>query len=329
MINETLSKGFNYTDVHGLEGLRDLTKKDSEQGVDQVSKQFEALFVQMMIKSMRDASPQDELFESSQMEFYEEWYDKQLALQLSQGEGIGLAKSIKQQLQLDEGEEVSQSLKTRELLLERPLKFSNFSLNQLDVASLEPTDVKLEPIPIPSSIDMGSYIEPVLTIQSPQEFIQEVYPHAQKAAEKLGVSPEILIAQVALETGWGKHVVEGVDGETSNNLFSIKAGSDWLGNTIRRGSKEFLNGRWGEFQSDFRAYPSIEKSFEDYVEFLQNNQRYQSALNSDSDESFINQLQNSGYATDPNYARKIIAITERTGFRKQLASYAHQGLDSG
>ncbi|MBD1550662.1 flagellar assembly peptidoglycan hydrolase FlgJ [Pseudomonas typographi] len=151
---------------------------------------------------------------------------------------------------------------------------------------------------------------------SPDEFIATMLPMAQDAAERIGVSPTVLVAQAALETGWGKSILRQDDGSSSFNLFNIKAGGAWQGNSARAVTSEYEGGQMVKETAQFRAYGSYADSFHDLVNVLQNNDRYQDVLRSaDNPEQFVKELQKAGYATDPNYASKITAIA------KQLQSY--------
>ena len=119
----------------------------------------------------------------------------------------------------------------------------------------------------------------VTSWQSPQEFVSTIYSHARKAAQRLGVAPEAIIAQAVLETGWGQHVMKGMEGENSFNLFGIKADSRWDGETVRKNTLEYRNGIAAKENASFRSYPSLDRAFEDYVDFLNSNSRYESVVN--------------------------------------------------
>jgi flagellar protein FlgJ len=144
---------------------------------------------------------------------------------------------------------------------------------------------------------------------SPMAFVSSLLPYARKYAQQLNLDPKVLLAQAALETGWGKFVMRTADGISSNNLFGIKAGNDWQGPSARIQSLEYDNGQLKQIKSAFRAYDNHQQSFKDYVEFIQQGPRYQKAVQSaDSSKSYLNELQAAGYATDPDYAQKIHSI---------------------
>ncbi|MHC8355192.1 flagellar assembly peptidoglycan hydrolase FlgJ [Pseudomonas sp. LB3P81] len=151
---------------------------------------------------------------------------------------------------------------------------------------------------------------------SADQFVNTMLPMAKEAAERIGVDPRYLVAQAALETGWGKSVMRAQDGSSSHNLFGIKASSNWQGNSARAITSEFRNGAMVKETAEFRSYDSYKDSFHDLVTLLQTNNRYQDVVKSaDNPEQFVRELQKAGYATDPDYASKISQIA------KQMTSY--------
>ena len=145
-----------------------------------------------------------------------------------------------------------------------------------------------------------------------QEFVDTMLPMAQEAAKKIGVDAHYLVAQAALETGWGKSIIRERDGSTSNNLFGIKAHSSWDGDVATTLTTEYRNGKASKEAADFRSYDSFKQSFDDYVSFLQSNDRYGKALAKGGDSSqFMHELQRAGYASDPQYARKVSQIARQ------------------
>jgi peptidoglycan hydrolase FlgJ len=155
---------------------------------------------------------------------------------------------------------------------------------------------------------------------SPQEFVATMLPMAQAAAEKIGVDANYLVAQAALETGWGKSIIRQQDGSSSHNLFGIKA-ADWQGESARVLTTEYVDGKPTKASASFRAYGSFEQSFNDYVSFLQNNQRYDDALDATANpKTFVRELQRAGYATDPQYANKVAQIAKQMQTYQAVAS---------
>ncbi|MCB2254732.1 flagellar assembly peptidoglycan hydrolase FlgJ [Pseudomonas chlororaphis] len=161
---------------------------------------------------------------------------------------------------------------------------------------------------------------------SADEFVATMLPMAQQAADRIGVDPRYLVAQAALETGWGKSVMRQQDGSSSHNLFGIKAGSSWKGEQARAITSEFRNGQMVKETAEFRSYASYQDSFHDLVTLLQSNNRYQEVLKSaDNPEQFVRELQKAGYATDPNYASKISQIAKQM---KSYENYAAAGVST-
>jgi len=196
----TISSGDVYTNIQGLSTLRHEAASNSPTALRAVGKHFEALFIQMMLKSMRQASPGDPLFGGKEGELYRDLFDKQISEDLSSHGGIGLADIIVRQLQHDSRSQQTQATDV------------TTTANQ---AVLPPNNGK----------DTVSYA-------SPTDFIKAVWPHAQQAAQQLGVDPEVLVAQTALETGWGRGIIHHADGRSSHNLFGIKAGGGWKKETV-------------------------------------------------------------------------------------------------
>jgi len=161
---------------------------------------------------------------------------------------------------------------------------------------------------------------------SPDEFVATMLPMAEQAAKRIGVDPRYLVAQAALETGWGKSVMRQQDGSSSHNLFGIKAGSSWQGGQARAITSEFKNGQMVKETANFRSYASYQDSFHDLVTMLQSNNRYQDVLKSaDKPEQFVRELQKAGYATDPDYASKISQIAKQM---KSYQNYAAAGAST-
>ena len=286
-----------YADFNGLAQLKAKAAGASDEkqaALEEVARQFETIFLKMMLKSMRDTVPDSELISNEKTKFYESMYDDQISLDLSKRGKLGLADMIVQQLggkAKANSEPNGQSLSN----------YRDFAVQRMQGALQEDGVQKT-----------GDSKQPVTNINSPEEFIQTLWPQAQQAAEKLGVDARVLLAQSALETGWGKHVMQNNAGQSSYNLFGIKASHGWEGKTVSVQTLEYENGVASKRQATFRAYDSFEDSFNDYVQFLKQNPRYQQALEKvDSNEDFIKGLQKAGYATDPAYAKKILSILGR------------------
>lgn len=282
-----------YTDFQGLDALRSRAREDKEAALDEVSRQFESLFLQMMLKSMRDASFGGGLFDSQQSEFYRDMYDQQMSVELSKQQGIGLADVLKRQLG---GERMT---------AQTGLQIEDYQGQP--VLRVNPTgETRPSAIAEPLLEDLG---------ETPEDFIEALWPVASEAAAKLDLAPEALIAQAALETGWGKHVMKNGHA-SSHNLFGIKADSRWSGDRVQVGTLEYKDGVALKTRAAFRSYDSFADSFEDYVKFVGDNPRYASALAASADpKAYFRELQQAGYATDPAYAHKINRILDGEAMR--------------
>lgn len=301
----------NYNDFSSLSRLRADAREDSEAALKEVAKQFESVFVQMMIKSMREASVplQGELFHSDQSKAYTDMYDKQLGLELTKTNGIGLADVIVRQL--SKTPVVNNETASLDNMSRLDEIKNNFSVSPNAVAGTLKYE-KLEPV-ITGSINTDHHLQINKTHQSPhwskaEDFIRDSWPHAQRAGEALGVDPRTILAQSVLETGWGKKVHATDNGENSYSLFGIKANNGWQGKTVNFSTLEFHSGTMNRETARFRAYDSIEESYQDYVDFLKSNNRYQNVLETSTSAEYSKALQESGYATDPDYAKKIERI---------------------
>ena len=281
-----LSSAKIYTEFSGLHKLKLAAKNASPEALEEVANQFEAFFLKMMLKQMRDASLGESIFDSDQSRMYQDMMDQQLALNLSEKRTIGIADSIVRQLQNTiNNKEQSEGLNP---LPQRPQ--ANRTMLKLS------TDL---------TVQNNDF-------ETPQDFIDAMRPYAEAAANELGIPANVLLAQSALETGWGNKVIQHSDGKSSYNLFGIKADERWDGKQVNVSSLEYVDGKARREFSNFRVYESYQQSFEDYVNFIKSNDRYHDALKVSNDgASYVKALQDAGYATDPQYANKIIGIVER------------------
>lgn len=299
MLGSELKNASVYTDFQGLSNLRREAGQNSELALEKTAKQFEALFVQMMLKSMREAGQGEGLFDSEQSNLYRDMYDKQLSLHLTEkGEGMGLAKMMVQQLKSSLPPQASAAPAVASGIHpvpERGLNSFNLKAGTVPPVAAAQTAVKPQ--------------KAMLTFDSPEEFIATLAPHAKQAAQRLGVDPRSLLAQAALETGWGKAVISHPDGGSSHNLFNIKADNRWDGDRVAKQTLEYRQGVAAKEMAQFRSYGSVEESFNDYADFISNSPRYAEALQQGGDaERYVEALQEAGYATDPAYAEKIKRI---------------------
>jgi flagellar protein FlgJ len=290
-----------YADFNGLAQLKAKAAGgagEKQAALEEVARQFETVFLKMMLKSMRDTVPESELIDGEKTKFYQSMYDDQISLDLSKRGNLGLADMIVQQLG---GDKPNKGVIAGQGLSD----YRQFPTQRIKGALQENNISKAASAPAASNNK----------ISSPEEFINKLWPQAQQAAQELGVDAKVLLAQSALETGWGKHVMQNKAGQSSHNLFGIKASRGWEGETVSVQTVEYEGGVAVKRQASFRAYDSYADSFNDYVQFLKQNPRYQEALSkTDSNEGFVKGLQKAGYATDPAYAKKIISILGREQF---------------
>lgn len=308
-----------YTDLNGLHNLKSSARKDANGALPEVARQFESVMISMMIKGMRKTGMEDPYFSSQAMDSYRDMYDQQLAMELSKGQGIGLAKSIIEQVQTQAGLVTNNISKDRALSMPQPGYFPN-QVTPFFKKGAEGDEDKLD-----------KNWETSMEFKQPGDFVQKLWPLAEKTAKKLGVSAAVVLSQAALETGWGQYIISS-DQQSSFNLFNIKAGHEWQGKRMDKVSMEYAHGKPIQQKSSFRAYQSFEQSFNDYADFVLNNPRYKNALDkvkgmeqslhdlSETMQSdvYINSLHQSGYATDPNYAKKVMRVLNSEFIQTQV-----------
>ncbi|OBS09839.1 flagellar assembly peptidoglycan hydrolase FlgJ [Acidihalobacter prosperus] len=270
-----------YTDFQGLAQLKAAAQTNSPGARRAAAKQFEAVFIQMMLKAMREATPQHGLLDNSQTRLYQGLYDHQLAIELAGRDALKLGGLIDHSLG------------------GRPAK----------PPAAPAVSMPLAPPPNPTA-GAGEAARPAAwPPATPGEFVRAVLPYARQAAVSIGVAPEVLVAQAALETGWGKQIPTTPDGRSSFNLFGIKAGGSWQGAQVSVPTMEYRDGALQRERASFRAYPSLAASFADYAHLISTQPRYQEAMTQASNPAaYLDGLQQAGYATDPAYADKIKSI---------------------
>ena len=276
-----------FATASSLAGLRRGVAAHNPKALRAAAQQFESLFINMMLKSMQDANFKDPLFGSSQSRMYQNMYDEQLSIQLSKEHSFGLAEMLVQQLRQQWAGQGSASK-----------------------AGPAPSVSAPVPTAAPASAS-GSAIAatPPVTPQQQSAFARSIWPDAERAAHQLGVTPVALVAQAALETHWGRSIPTTAAGASSNNLFGIKAGAGWSGASVGSATHEYVDGAPMATEAQFRAYGSCGQCFHDYAALLSGNPRYTAALGTGNDVgAFAAALQRGGYATDPNYARKLTAV---------------------
>ncbi|WED28409.1 flagellar assembly peptidoglycan hydrolase FlgJ [Vibrio sp. DW001] len=303
MINNANDIGFIH-DIASLDKLRqDAVSSDDgdkKEALKAAAKQFESIFTAMLFKSMRDANSafESDLMKSQNQDFYRQMQDEQMASELSATGSLGLADMIV--AQLSSGAKTDDSeLVMRNAALDTSLR--------LPVEQSKAGEVADEAL----SVMAANKVQSNGRFDSPEHFVQSLQPYADRAAKALGIDPSILIAQAALETGWGNKVIQNSLG-SSNNLFNIKADRSWKGDKIATQTLEFHDNVPVKEKAAFRSYDTYEESFNDFVRFLNQNPRYETTLSQNNNsESFIRGLHQAGYATDPAYADKVLQVKER------------------
>lgn len=335
MINSADISGRFSLDAQSLDKLRLQSRQEPGKALETVARQFEGVFLNMLMKSMRDASPQDGLFDSDQTRFYTEMFDRQLAQKLSTGKGIGLADMMVKQLSRSTGQVVQaeniaaegQSAAVALNQTQQPVDLHtppprlNRSKAQASV-DLRTSPSVLDgsvPSPIDSRLPSSAPDHSKELGKAQKAFVDSIWPHAANAGKELGVAPHFLVGQAALESGWGKGEIRGADGKSSHNLFNIKAGSSWHGDVVETTTTEYVDGVARKGTALFRAYPSYAEAFNDYAKLMRDNPRYAAVLENGRDAAgFAGALQRSGYATDPLYADKLTRIVNSSAMRLAL-----------
>jgi len=304
-------------DANGLNGLREAAKQNTPESVKGAAKQFEALFLNMVMKSMRDATPQNGPFDNEQTKMFTSMLDQQLSQSLAQ-RGVGLADVL-----------------TRQLSASLPKKLP-------DAQDLEGSPLPGEeglPMGIPlvkdmSDADRAKFIQSFASQQAAEStdqdgrnkqrrnsnkpahveaFQNRLQADAEMASKMTGIPAKFMLAQAALETGWGKKEIVTRDGRSAHNLFGIKATGNWTGKVVEATTIEYINGKPQKRVEKFRAYDSYADAFKDYANLLRSNPRYEKVLASAQDaHGFAYGLQRAGYATDQHYAEKLSRIIRQS-----------------
>ncbi len=284
-----------YTDLNGLAALKNAPR--SPEAIRAVSEQVEALFLQMMLKSMRDASAADGELDSNETGMYQDMFDKQVALTLSKHQDLGIARLFERQL----GGKASSAA---------------------PAAQAAPAALPRTGPASPGTHPDGrapSQASDTTTAQHAAQFVSAVLPTIRRVATSLGVNPLGLLAQAALETGWGKRMARTADGSPSLNMFGIKAGEGWGGARAVADTVEFSGGVAMQRRTAFRAYGSIEESVSDFANLLTSSPRYREAIAAGANaQAYIHSIAKSGYASDPEYGNKLNQILNSSTLRAAL-----------
>jgi flagellar protein FlgJ len=264
------------TDVQSLDALKLQAKQSPDVALKKAAQQFEAVFMNMMLKSMREAAPQDGMFDSDQTRMFTSMLDQQLSQDMS-ARGMGLADVMVKQLS-----------------------------RSLPGAAATPPHAPVVTGPVRQSAVPSAYSQ-----GTQQEFVDRLLPHAVQAGQATGISPQLILGQAALESGWGRREIKNADGSNSFNLFGIKAGQGWNGKVAEVTTTEYVNGAPVKQVEKFRAYSSYAEAFQDYARMLGGNARYAGVLRQTDAVGFSQAMQRSGYATDPHYADKLVGTISK------------------
>ncbi|RFC31876.1 MAG: flagellar protein FlgJ [Candidatus Nitrotoga sp. MKT] len=278
--------------AQSLDKLRMQAKQSPDQALKLVAQQFETVFMNMMLKSMREATPQDGMFDNEQTKMFTGMLDQQLVQNMS-SRGVGLADIMIKQLSRSASPDIAQTraesvsaMPTRPASV-MPVPYGDNFVNGMKNSSSQPTSLQ-------------------------QDFVRRMTPHAVQASQETGVPTHLVMGQAALESGWGRREIRMPDGSTSFNLFGIKAGGNWSGKVAEVATTEYHNGVASKQVEKFRAYSSYAEAFNDYAHLLRDNPRYAQVLKSgQGSPELAHALQRAGYATDPGYADKLVKVMNR------------------
>ncbi|MHB9840492.1 flagellar assembly peptidoglycan hydrolase FlgJ [Paraburkholderia terrae] len=289
-------------DTQGFDAMRAQAAANPREAMKSAAKQFDAVFTQMMLKSMRDATPSDGPFDSHDTATFTSMMDQQLSQQMS-SKGIGVADAMLKQLMRNSGVSADDANAG-----------NNVAMNALAKAYANPANNGA--LKMGRGYSANSALTPAVRGDGSSDkvdaFVDKLAAPAQAASAATGIPARFIIGQAALESGWGKREIRKSDGTTSHNIFGIKASDDWNGKTVATVTTEYINGRPQRVVEKFRAYDSYEEAMTDYASFLKSNPRYAQVINSSRDvNGFAQGMQRAGYATDPHYAKKLISIMQK------------------
>ncbi len=298
-------------DAQALNGLKRDAASDPQGNLKQVAQQVEGMFVQMMLKSMRAALPQDGISSSDQSRLYTSMYDQQIAQQMSQ-KGLGLADMMVKQMS-------NANAVPSETAGTSPMALDDEVLRTLPNQALEQMirrAVPKAPSAAPLSLNNGNFVARLST-------------PARVVSQQSGIPHQLIVAQAALESGWGQREIPAADGSPSYNLFGIKAGGSWDGPVTEITTTEFEQGAAKKIKAKFRVYGSYVEAMADYVKLLTNNPRYAGVANARSPEQAAQALQQAGYATDPQYASKLVSVIQqmKNAGEQVVKAYTHDLKD--
>ena len=286
-------------DSGALAALKTQAKADPKAALSAAAGQFEALFVQMLLKSMREALPKDGMLQSDTSRMYTGMFDQQIAQQISQ-RGIGLKQMLERQLAQVVTAAQGNAAAGGAAAAGTAAAPAPAAVPARPVANVHAAAAKAVPQPA-GHASIGDAFSAV------RDFVATMRPHAEAAARAVGIPVDLLLAQAGLETGWGRRQPKAADGTASHNLFGIKAGASWKGSTALAATTEYVAGAVVRTVDRFRAYHSYAEAFQDFAKLIAGSSRYASAVASAADPvAYARGLQRGGYATDPQYADKLV-----------------------
>lgn len=289
--------------------LREQMRNNPAAGIKAAAQEFEAMFLQMMMKAMRETTSQDTLMDSDASRFFTGMLDEQMAKDLSKTGRIGLAELLEAQLTQRLGTSSGADAETSGAEGERVTRFSATPTMPSGMAAWRAAVERAS-----ATTGGGDSAD----FDSPRSFVTALWPHAVEASRDTGIPPQFLIAHAALESGWGRRNITHADGSPTYNLFGIKAEGSWRGGSAEVITTEYADGAPRSERARFRAYGSYAESFRDYARLLRDNPRYGGVIGSQDGREFANRLQQAGYATDPRYAEKLAAIISGSTLREAL-----------
>ncbi|CAH2944027.1 MAG: Flagellar protein FlgJ [peptidoglycan hydrolase] [uncultured Paraburkholderia sp.] len=313
-------------DVQGFAKLSAQAKASPQAGMKMAAQQFDAVFTQMMLKSMRDATPQDGPFDSHDSATFTSMMDQQLSQQLSQ-KGIGVADAMLKQLMRNQGMQTGGAnggSGAGGLVGMANALGGGSGGDEGQTAALNALAKAYGNAQANGQLAMGKGYSANSALTPPLKgdgsspkvdaFVNKLAAPAQAASAATGIPARFIIGQAALESGWGKSEIKKADGTTSHNVFGIKATKDWTGKMVSTLTTEYVNGKPQRVVEKFRAYDSYQEAMTDYASLLKGNPRYAQVINSAHDvKGFATGMQRAGYATDPHYAKKLMSIMEKMG----------------
>jgi flagellar protein FlgJ len=361
-INPTASLAI---ESQGLDQLKLQAKRDPDKALAATAKQFEAMFLGMIMKSMREATPKDGMLDSEQTKTYTAMLDQQFAQQMA-SRGTGLAAALTRQLSQGKAPDAAPVGDMSSTLQMSTIAMAKLNLEALAVAPSQPAapNFDVQPLsldeeawglpsgkgatmplaraPLMAAIAPAAWSTRAVAAATPPvniaaavaatpatgaaplsqtgDFVNRIWSHAVDAARSIGVRPQFMVGQAALESGWGKHEIRNADGSGTHNLFGVKAGRGWNGPSVEKVTTEYVNGVAHKTTARFRVYASYGEAFKDYAKLIGGNPRYAGVMAQAQDaQGFARGLQQAGYATDPSYADKLVRVINSTTMRQSLA----------